>query len=58
MTRLTADSAAFEAYGADRAERLRRVRFIAQLHAALWTTFGPEGRRQRREVQLTYHAPH
>ena len=44
------DPAAFARYGADRAERLRRVRFIAQLHAALWTTFGAEGRRQRRAV--------
>ena len=43
--------AAFIRYGAERAERLRRVRAVAQLHATAWTTFGPEGRHLRRGLR-------
>lgn len=45
------DPAVFVRYGVERAERLRRVRFIAQLHATVWTTFGPEGRELRRQLR-------
>jgi menaquinone-9 beta-reductase len=40
----------FHAYGAERAERLRRMRCVAQLCATVSTTFGPEGRRLRRDL--------
>jgi menaquinone-9 beta-reductase len=38
----------FFGYGTERAERLRRMRFVAQLYATVSTTFGPEGRQLRR----------
>jgi menaquinone-9 beta-reductase len=41
----------FLAYGTERAERLRRMRCVAQLYATVSTTFGPEGRRLRRDLQ-------
>jgi 2-polyprenyl-6-methoxyphenol hydroxylase-like FAD-dependent oxidoreductase len=44
------DVGAFLAYGTERAERLRRMRCVAQLHATVATTFGPEGRRLRRDL--------
>lgn len=44
-------TAAFLRYGAQRHERLRRMRFIARLHATTETTFGEEGRRLRRELR-------
>ena len=47
----TWDASAFVRYGAERAERLRRVRAIAQLHATAWTTFGEEGRQLRRDLR-------
>jgi menaquinone-9 beta-reductase len=37
-------------YGTRRAERMRRVRFLAQLHAYVWVTFGASGRALRRRV--------
>lgn len=37
-------------YGTQRAERMRRVRFLAQLHATVWVAFGPSGRALRRRV--------
>jgi 2-polyprenyl-6-methoxyphenol hydroxylase-like FAD-dependent oxidoreductase len=39
--------AIFQAYGADRAERMRRVRFMADLHAALFCSFSPEAVQRR-----------
>lgn len=44
------DEAAFADYGAARAERLRRVRFLAELHADIQTRFGPDARERRREI--------
>jgi menaquinone-9 beta-reductase len=44
------DVRTFLAYGNERAERLRRMRFVAQLYATVSTTFGPEGRRLRRDL--------
>jgi menaquinone-9 beta-reductase len=44
------DVGAFRAYGTERAERLRRMRCVAQLYATVSTTFGPEGRRLRRDL--------
>jgi menaquinone-9 beta-reductase len=38
-------------YGARRCERLRRMRFLAQLLATELTTFGPEGRALRRGIR-------
>lgn len=38
-------------YGAERAERLRRMRFVAQLQAVPWATFGAEGRELRHEIR-------
>jgi menaquinone-9 beta-reductase len=38
-------------YGAERAERLRRMRFIAQLQATELTTFGEAGRQLRRGIR-------
>jgi len=37
----------FAAYGEDRAERMRRVRFTAAMHAALFCSFTPEGVQRR-----------
>jgi menaquinone-9 beta-reductase len=45
------DGRAFTNYGAARAERLRRMRFVAQLLAPLATTFGPEGHELRRDIR-------
>jgi 2-polyprenyl-6-methoxyphenol hydroxylase-like FAD-dependent oxidoreductase len=47
----TWDTAALAHYGSARAERLRRMRFIAGLYATESTTFGPEGRELRRGVR-------
>jgi menaquinone-9 beta-reductase len=44
------DVGTFVAYGTERAERLRRMRCVAQLYATVSTTFGPEGRRLRRDM--------
>lgn len=41
----------FLPYGAERAERLRRMRFVARFWATVWTTFGPEGRTLRRKLR-------
>jgi menaquinone-9 beta-reductase len=49
------DVGAFRAYGTERAERLRRMRCVAQLHATVSTTFGPEGRRLRRDLHKRRH---
>lgn len=38
-------------YGVQRAERLRRMRFVAQLQATELTTFGEEGRQLRRGIR-------
>jgi menaquinone-9 beta-reductase len=43
-------TATFLAYGVERAERLRRMRSVARLYAAVATTFGPEGRQLRRDL--------
>jgi menaquinone-9 beta-reductase len=47
----TWSSEAFVRYGSQRAERLRRMRFVAQLSATVSTTFGPEGEELRRNVR-------
>jgi hypothetical protein len=39
---------AFAAYGAERRERLRRLRVAAELRTDLYTTFTPEGAARRR----------
>jgi menaquinone-9 beta-reductase len=44
------DVGTFLAYGTERAERLRRMRVVAQLYATVATTFGPEGRQLRRDL--------
>jgi menaquinone-9 beta-reductase len=44
------DEQTFVEYGVQRAERMRRVRFLAQLHATVWVAFGPRGRALRRRV--------
>lgn len=44
------DEQTFVQYGVQRAERMRRVRFLAQLHATVWVAFGPDGRALRRRV--------
>jgi len=38
-------------YGLQRAERLRRARFLGQLHAAAWVAFGAEARERRRHIE-------
>jgi menaquinone-9 beta-reductase len=43
-------SRALADYGTRRSERMRRVRFLAQLHAHVWVTFGASGRALRRRV--------
>ena len=40
----------FEPYAAERAERLRRLRFVATLMSALQNEFGPEASERRRRV--------
>jgi 2-polyprenyl-6-methoxyphenol hydroxylase-like FAD-dependent oxidoreductase len=45
------DVGTFLAYGTERAERLRRMRFIAQLQATELTTFGEQGRQLRRGIR-------
>lgn len=49
------NEATFTHYGTQRAERLRRVRFLAQMMARLWTTFGADGRALRRTVRQRQH---
>lgn len=51
----TWDLGTFLAYGTERAERLRRMRCVAQLHATVSTTFGPAGRRLRRDLHKRRH---
>jgi menaquinone-9 beta-reductase len=46
-----AEPRALADYGAQRAERLRRMRFIAQLQATELTTFGEDGRQLRRGIR-------
>lgn len=46
----------FVDYGKQRAERMRRVRFLAQLHASVWIAFGPAGRALRRRVAQQWQA--
>lgn len=43
------DPAAFADYSAERAERMRRVRFAAAFTAALYADFGPEAKHRRSE---------
>ena len=50
------DADAFAHYGAERAERLRRMRFVAALTATEVTTFGEEGRQLRRSVRRRLRA--
>jgi menaquinone-9 beta-reductase len=45
------NAATFARYGRERAERLRRMRFIAHLQATELTTFGPAGRALRGGVE-------
>lgn len=55
LDEVTWNDVRFTDYGTRRGERLRRVRFLAQLLARLWTTFGPEGRALRRTVRQRQH---
>jgi len=48
------DHAALADYGARSAERLRRARFLGQLHAAVWVAFGPDARARRRQLKARW----
>jgi 2-polyprenyl-6-methoxyphenol hydroxylase-like FAD-dependent oxidoreductase len=43
--------AAFAAYGAERRERMRRLRFVATLSSMVASEFGPEGEARRQRAQ-------
>lgn len=45
------DTALFDHYGAERAERLRRMRAVADLYAAETVAFGPDARELRAGIQ-------
>ncbi len=48
--------AAFDAYGTERAERMRRLRICAEIHTAMYCTFSQDGRQRR--LALNQAIPH